>query len=118
MSTICTFSETDINNIEAEITSLNAKKATTFNNIPAKKMKQTSDICSPTLNKIWYEAVSKCTFPAELKLADITAIFKDDDNTIAKNYRPISVLPVVSKVFERLLQSQIFSYIEEYLSPF
>ena len=75
------FSQTDVTDIEKEINALNAKKATTFNNIPAKNLKQTSDICSPTLNKIWCEAISKCSFPSKLKLADITATYKDDDAT-------------------------------------
>ena len=112
------FSLTDITDIENEINYLNPNKATTFNNIPAKNLKQTSDICSPTLNKIWCEAVSICSFPSKLKLADITATYKDGDATCVKNYRPISVLPVVSKLFERIMQNQIFLYIEEYLSPF
>ena len=60
----------------------------------------------------------KCSFPSKLKLADITPIFKTGDATCAKNYRPISVLPVVSKVFERIMQKQIFSHVDKYLSPF
>ena len=59
-----------------------------------------------------------CTFPNKLKIADITPIFKTGDNTCAKNYRPISVLPVVSKIFERIMQRQINSYVEKFLSPF
>ena len=57
-------------------------------------------------------------FPDELKLADVTPIFKTDDATNVKNYRPISVLPVISKVFERIIQKQIATYIEEFLSPY
>ena len=53
-----------------------------------------------------------------MKLADITPIFKKDDATLAKNYRPVSVLPVVSKIFERIMQKQITVYIEEHLSPY
>ena len=80
---IFSFAEADVTDIEAVIISLNVNKATTFNSIPARNLKQTSDIC--TLNKIWCAYVSKCTFPAELKLADITATYKGDDATIVKN---------------------------------
>ena len=38
-------------------------------------------------------------FPNELKLADITPTLKRDDSTLTKNYRPVSVLPCVSKFF-------------------
>ena len=58
------------------------------------------------------------SFPNELKLADITPILKRDDSTLAKNYRPVSVLPCVSKMFERIMQKHIFQYIEKFLSPF
>ena len=52
---------------------------------------------------IFNESLNNCSFPDELKLADITPIFKKEDATLEKNYRPVSVLPVVSKILERLL---------------
>ena len=55
-------------------------------------------------------------FPNELKLADIKPVFKKCDPTIVQNYRPISVLPAVSKIFERL--KQISLHIEDHFSPF
>ena len=42
-------------------------------------------------------------FPDELKLADVTLIYKKDDPNKSKNYRPLSVLPVVSNVFEKIM---------------
>ena len=56
--------------------------------------------------------------PAKLKLADISPIFKKLENIFVKNYRPISVLPVVSKVFERVMQKQTNDFIEKHLSPY
>ena len=56
-------------------------------------------------------------FPNELKLA-ITPTLKKDYSTLAKNYRPVSVLSCVSKISERIMQRQIFQYIEKILSPF
>ena len=53
-----------------------------------------------------------------LKLADVTPIFKKVDSSDVKNYRPISVLPVMSKVFERILQKQITEYIDKFMSPY
>ena len=53
-----------------------------------------------------------------MKLADITPTFKKGDATCAENYRPVSVLPVVSKIYEKIMQRQIISYIDNYLSPF
>ena len=45
-------------------------------------------------------------------------IFKKDDSRKAKNYRPVSVIPVVSKVFERTMHKQISEYVNQVLSPY
>ena len=57
-------------------------------------------------------------FLNELKLANVTPILKKDDSMLAENYRPVIVLPCVSKIFERIMQKQLFQYIEKILSPF
>ena len=84
--------------MENEFKSLYTMKATNLDNIPSKHLKHTFDICSPTLNKMWCEAVLNCSFPSKLKLADITAIYKNDDATCVMDYRSVSVLSVVSKL--------------------
>ena len=103
--------------MEKEVNNLNPKMASTCNNIPTKILKSSSDICSPILKDMWNNNVSNYNFASKLKLADITATFKGVDATSVKNYRPISVLPVVSKIFERIMPKQISSYLGKYLSP-
>ena len=51
-----------------------------------------------------------------LKLANVTPVFKKGDPTSVKNYRPVSVLPNVSKVFERVMLKQILEQMNKYLS--
>ena len=53
-----------------------------------------------------------------LKLADLIPVNTDDDITNQKNYRNISLLPIVSKIFEKIMQSKISAYVENFLSPF
>ena len=72
------------------------------------------DICGSVLHKLINDSIKDCVFPDKLKLADITPVFKKGDATDIKNYRPISVLPPVSKIFEKLLYTQISTYIEQY----
>ena len=112
------FSEVGLSEVEKELENLNPKKANTQNNIPAKHLKQTSDICCTNLHKIINETIKKCSFPSQLKLADISPVFKKDDAMNVKNYRPVSVLPAVSKLFERVMQRQIASHIEKHLTRF
>ena len=55
-------------------------------------------------------------FPDSLKRADVTSVHKKGDTSLMNNYRPISVLPTLSKLFEKLLYQQINSYINTYLN--
>ena len=111
------FIEPSLDEVEKEIKALNPKKANTFNNIPTKILKQNVDICCPVLYKLVVEAFQTGVFPDELKLADITPTYKKEDPTNTKNYRPISVLPTVSKIFERLIQKTIIIF-TLYSTPF
>ena len=71
------------------------------------------------LADVWNEEVIKNkTFPAKLKLGDITPVFKKLQNTIKKNYRPITVLVVVSKLFETIMDKQSNEYVEQYFQLF
>ena len=51
--------------------------------------------------------------PKELKLAKVTPIFKAGDTQLCTNYRPISVLCVLSKIFERLVYNQLMGYVND-----
>ena len=60
----------------------------------------------------------KAEFPNESKLAGGAPILKKKDPSRAKNYRLVSVLPSVSKIFERILYRQVSSYVDQFLSTF
>ena len=76
-------------------------------------------MCSPILAKNWNdEILLNKNFPKNLKLADVSPIFKKKDKTFVENYRPVSILPTVSKIFERIMQKRISDYIEKFISPF
>ena len=94
----------NLKDIEKEISNLNTKKAVASNSIPAKVLKKESNICSPVLQQIWNdEILKKRQFPENLKLAEITPFSKKEDKDLAKNCRPGSVLPTLSKVFEKIM---------------
>ena len=52
-------------------------------------------------------------YPDELKIAKIKPIFKKGDNKDFTNYRPISLLPSISKIFERVIYNQLYSYFND-----
>ena len=71
------------------------------------------------VQQIWNdEILKKCQFPENLKLADITPVFKKEDKNLAKNYRPVSVLPTLSKVFEKIMRKQVINHVNTFLSPY
>ena len=72
------YEEVNLKDIEKEILNLNTKKeAVASNSIPAKVLKEASDICSPVPQQIWNdEILKKCQFPENLKLPNITPVFK------------------------------------------
>ena len=61
-------------------------------------------------------ALSQGIFPDSLKLANITPVHKKDETTDKENYRPVSVLPLFSKIFEKVIYDQLSQYLEKYLN--
>ena len=113
------FSEVTITEMIAEINNLNAKKSGTFMNIPVKRLKEVVDIVAQPLTGIWkIEVVQGMKFASQLKLADIKPLHKKLATINKENYRPVSLLPVVAKLFERLMQKQMILHIEKFLSPY
>ena len=119
VTTKFSFSEIDATEMISEVNNLNSKKSGTFMNIPVKRLKETVDIVAQPLTDIWnVEIVLGHKFSSKLKLADITPLHKKLETVLKENYRPVSLLPVVSKLFERLMQKQMVAYIEKFLSPY
>ena len=113
------FNEATKAEVLKEIKYINNKKANTFNTIPSKILKISSECSAHTLTSLINKSLtSSRKFPSNLKLADIAPIYKKKNPEAKENYRPVSVLPVLSKVFERLIQKQINSFITDYLSDF
>ena len=79
-------------------------------------LKQHIDIYNKNVTNLINKMIEKCEFPDILKMADVTPIHKKDERTSARNYRPVSVLPTLSKIFEKLLYQQTNCYIDQYLS--
>ena len=79
--------------------------------MPTKVLVGTEDIVSQYLSNIYNNSKNKQKYPISLKVADVTPIHKAKENFFSKNYRPPSLIPIVSKLFERNMFDQI-SYIK------
>ena len=90
-----------------------------FDEIPLKLVIIASEIMSDPLSELINDTlIKKSYFPTVEKVACVTPAFKKEDRLLKKNYRPISVLDVFSKIFERFLSDQMVSYLNGILSVF
>ena len=80
--------------------------------IPSKYLKLSADIISSPLTHILNCFINTKTFPAAWKTARVSPIPKVDFPTESDHYRPIAILPVLSKVYERPVLSQLLEYVE------
>ena len=80
---------------------------------PAKVLKYASEIISPILSDIINLSFSSGTFPDRLKIARVVPIHKGGNKSELNNYRPISVLPLLSKVFEKIVHCRLSNFLEK-----
>ena len=107
-----------MSDIEKELRNLNTKKTSTSGNIPPKILRVSRGSCSEALVELFNNTILTSSFPTELKIADVSSVFEKDGPLKTKNYRPVSVLPAVSKIFERLLHKQMNLHVDRFLSPY
>ena len=101
-----------------EIVSLDTKKATHSNDVPTKTVKANADLFSIFASNDFNESVISCKFLSVLILADVKPVHKKASRLEKINYRPVSLLPNISKIFERCMHRQISEYFETVLSKF
>ena len=80
-------------------------------------LKNSVDVCLIPLTDQLSNIVSDSHWPIELGSTNITPAHKKESTADKGNYRPISVLPPVSKVFEKLLCDELLDYIKDKFSP-
>ena len=85
----------------AALRSLDVSKATGPDEISARLLKETTEQIAPSLTLLYNKSLETGVFPDEWKLANIVPIHKKDNKDHVENYRPISLLSIISKVLER-----------------
>ena len=105
------FSEDTVKNVVKNLPS----NKETAGEIPVDILKNL-EFCFSELTKCINEAFNENKFPDSLKLSDIVPVFKKLDPTDKTNFRPVSVLPLLSKVFEKIMYDQLYEYAETFLN--
>ena len=100
-----------INDINILLCKLNPNKATGSDGISAQMLLLCGDTVAFPLKLIFSNILSTGIYPNTWKLANVTPIHKKNDKEIINNYRPISLLPICSKLFEKLIFDQLYSFL-------
>ena len=95
------------------IESLDTKKAAGSDGIPCFLIKKTKCIIAPVLCTLFNVCINDSVFPDIFKVAEVKPLFKGGDRRVKGNYRPISLLPLFSKLFEKVIAKRMASYFEK-----
>jgi len=99
-----------VNNI---INTLAPKSSSGYDGISTKLLKTVKEALIKPITIIINQMLNTGIFPEKLKIAKVTPIFKKDDETLFTNYRPISLLPSISKIFEKVIFKQLYFFFQE-----
>ena len=112
------FSQIDKNTVLKEIRKLKMNKTVQDTDIPVKILKENAEYFAEYICLQCNEVICASKFPASFKLANITPDFKQGSRNQKENYRPISILPIISKIFEKLICRQLSNSFDNIHSKF
>ena len=110
------FQHISLQEVVVQLHKLNPKKSCLVDSLPTRLLKEHFEVFGVELQNLTNSSLSSGVFPDKLKMEEVSSLFKSEDPFIKKNYRPITVLPAVSKVYERIMQDQIISSMEPVIS--
>jgi len=102
-----------IESVEKSLRTLKNSKSTGLDKLPAKMLKIAANTIAPSLAYIFNLSLTTGIYIDDWKNARVTPIFKSENRRLCENYRPISILPIVSKVFEREVFKQVYTFLTD-----
>ena len=112
------FKLTDENTVSKIIDKFNPKKATGADKISVKLLKLGKPSLVKPLTNLINISINANSFPSKLKQAQVTPLHKKNDPMLKSNYRPVSILPIPSKIYEKVLSEQLTSYFDSIFDDF
>ena len=109
-NTIFNFTEVSEECIDSIIKNMKSKSSTCYDNISNKLIKSAKDVLFKPLTLLMNQIIHTGEFPKQLKIAKVKPLFKKGNQSSFTNYRPMSLLRSISKVFEHVITSQLMEY--------
>jgi hypothetical protein len=100
--------------VEDVIKGINTNKAYGPDNISPKLIKEAGPSIVKILTKIFNKSLQLSKFPSIWKKANVLPIYKKAEDFITTNYRPVSLLSILAKVFEKVVFKYLFNYFREH----
>ena len=116
---VFSFSAITYDGIVSKVKNLDASKTSKQTDIPTKILKGNSEYFATYFhNDINTTCIENSEFPSELKLADVIPVYKKKSKNSKDNYRPVSILSNISKIYENTIYEQVESYFKDILSKY
>ena len=97
------------------LSTLDISKATGLDGIGPKLLKISSDIITKSITYIVNNCIRSGKFPISWKLAKVNPLYKGGAKDDINNYRPISILPTLSKLIEKFIQKHLMAYLNSFM---
>ena len=107
------FTNVPVREVNSHLKKLKRKKATGLDNLPAKFLRDTADSIASPLTHIINLSLQSSVIPNDFKSGRVLPLFKSGSVSDTDNYRPITILPILSKVLEKCVHNQLMTYLEE-----
>ena len=101
------------NEIKNVISNLKNSNSSGHDEITSMFVKLSSPLLILSLEKLFNLSIYSGIYPSKLKIAKVIPIFKKGDSKSINNYRPISILSTLNKIFEKVLYARLIDYIEK-----
>ena len=106
------FQATSVEEVFTFLVILDARKAEGGDSIPAFTLKHCAAALAPSLSTLIIASLSSGIVPFSPKIANVRPLFKSGDKNASRNYRPISLLPIASKILEKIVNKRLCDFLQ------
>ena len=104
--------------VDLLLSSINSRKSCGHDMLNPQLLKLSASVIALPVSKIINSSIISCCYPVRWKMGQVTPLFKKEDELYKKNYRPVTVLPILNNIYERVLSDQLSVYFKDILSAF